>query len=212
MRKKSKVTKTLIAVSFLIGIIAIVTPVIGYGTNGILIIAKGDDADIAGATTSIIAMIDFDKDSGIPSVAQVQFQTKLYDESGKKIYSMKGKFKDALVSESNNFKFYCSVRGVTWVNLWNITGQGVLKTTDVDIDINYRDWGTIPLPNTEGQYLPVSFWMLVNPLGEYVEGEYPGGDPKVYIWPEGGWATIIIIINGIPTVGVVTYLTKYLEI
>ncbi|MFX0029979.1 MAG: hypothetical protein ACFE8B_12260 [Candidatus Hermodarchaeota archaeon] len=199
-------TKALLASSFLIVIITFVTPVIASDTNGILIVAKGDDADIAGATTSIIAMIDFDKASGLPSVAQVKFQTKIYDESGKKIYSIKGKLKDGLVI-SDSFQFYCTVREVLWINLWFVMGEGVIKTTDTDLDIEYRG-ETITLPNTEGQYLPVSIWMMVNPKGEYLLGE----DPKVYIWPEGGWATAIIFIGGIPAVGVVTYLTKYMEI
>ncbi|MFW9971309.1 MAG: hypothetical protein ACFFDF_14040 [Candidatus Odinarchaeota archaeon] len=206
MKKKSKVTRALLATSFLICIIAFVSPVLGYGTNGILIIAKGDDGDIAGATTSIVAMIDFDKVSGLPSVAQIEFQTKLYDDSGNKIYSMKGKLKDALVI-SNSFQFYCDVREVLWVNLWLIMGWGKLKTTDVDLEIEYRG-GTVTLPNTEGQYLPFYFWMMINPKGEYVLGE----DPEVYIWPLGGWATVIITTDGIPSVGVVTYLTKYMEI
>ena len=206
VKKKLKVTKALLATSFLIGIIALVAPVIGCGTNGILIIAKGDDGDIAGATTSIIAMIEFDKASGLPSVAQVEFQTKIYDESGEKIYSMKGKLKDGLVI-SDSFQFYCAVREVTWINLWLVMGEGLIKTTDADLEIEYRG-ETITLPNTEGQYIPFSIWMMVNPKGEYVLGE----DPEVFIWPQGGWATVIITIGGIPRIGVVTYLTKYMEI
>ena len=181
-------------------------PVLGCGTNGVLIIAKGDDGDIAGATTSIRAMIEFDKDSGLPSVAQLEFQTKIYDDSGKKIYSMKGKLKNGLVI-SDSFQFYCDVREVLWINLWFVMGEGVIKTTDANLEIEYRG-GTITLPNTESQYLPVSLWMMVNPKGEYLLGE----DPEVHIWPEGGWATAIVIVGGIPTVGVVTYLTKYMEI
>ena len=206
MRKKSKVTKALIAVSFLIGIIAIVTLVIGCGTNGILIIAKGDDSDIAGATTSIMAKIEYDKASGNPSLAQVEFQTKIYDESRKKIYSMKGELKDGLVV-STNFQFYCEVREVLWINLTFVIGKGVIKTTDTDLEIEYRG-ATITLPNTEGHYIPFSIWLMVNPKGEYVLGE----DPEIYIWPEGGWATVILVVGEIPTVGVVTYLTKYMEI
>jgi hypothetical protein len=204
--KKLKLTKTLIAATFFISIIALMAPVLGYGTNGILIIAKGDDGDIVGATTSIKAMIEFDKDSALPSVAQVEFQTKLYDESGNKIYSMKGKIKDAVII-SDSFQFYCDVREVLWINLWFIMGEGKLKTTDVDLEIDYRG-GTVTLPNTEGRYAPCYFWMMINPKGEYVLGE----DPEVYTWPEGGWATVIITTGGIPTVGVVTYLTKYMEI
>jgi hypothetical protein len=206
VRKNSKVTKTLIAVSFLIGIIAIVTPVLAAGSNRIFVMAKGDDLDIAGATTSIVAMIEFDKASGLPSVAQLEFQTKIYDESGEKIYSMKGKLKDGLVI-SDSFQFYCTVREVMWINLWFVMGEGVIKTTDTDMEIEYRG-GTVTLPNTEGQYIPFSMWMMVNPKGEYVLGE----DPEVHIWPEGGWATVILVVGGIPTVGVVTYLTKYMEI
>ena len=206
VKKKLKVTKALIAASFFIGIIAFITPVLAAGSNRILIITKGDDLDLSGATTSIIAMIEFDKASGLPSVAQVNFQTKIYDESGEKIYSMKGKLKDGLVI-SDSFQFYCAVREVTWINLWFVMGEGMIKTTDTDIEIEYRG-ETVTLPNTEGQYLPVSIWIMVNPKGEYVLGE----DPEVFIWPEGGWATAIIIVGGIPTVGVVTYLTKYMEI
>ncbi|MBY8986156.1 MAG: hypothetical protein KGD65_13855 [Candidatus Lokiarchaeota archaeon] len=204
MKKKSKVTKALIAVLFLIGIITIVTPVLAAESNHVLVRAKGDDLDIAGATTSIKAMIEYD--NGIPSVAQVEFQTKIYDESGKKIYSMKGELKDGLVI-SDIFQFYCTVREVMWINLWFVMGKGVIKTTDTDLEIEYRG-GTVTLPNTEGQYKNVTIWMMVNPKGEYLLGE----DPEVYIWPEGGWASAIILVDEIPTVGVVTYLTKYMEI
>ncbi len=205
VKKKSKVTTALIPVLFLIGIIAIVTPVNACYTNRIYIMAKGDDEDIAGATTSIIAMIEFDKASGIPSVAQVEFQTKIYDESGEKIYSMKGKLIDGLII-SDSFQFYCTVREVTWINLWFIMGEGRLKTTDTVIEIEYRGQ-TITLPNTEGQYIPFSIFMMVSPKGEYVLGE----DPEVFIWPQGGWATAGIMVGGIPSFGVVTYLTKYME-
>jgi len=50
--------------------------------------------------------------------------------------------------------------------------------------------------------------ILINPKGEYVKGD----DPAILIWPEGGWATAILMIGGIPTFGVVTYLTKDMEI
>jgi hypothetical protein len=206
VKNKLKVRKALIAASFFMTIIAIATPVMGCRTNGILIFARGDDGDIAGARTSIIAFIEYDKDSGIPSAAHVIFQTKIYDESGEKIYSMKGMFKDALVI-SNSFQFYCDVREVMWINLWFIMGEGKLKTTDADIEIEYRG-GTVTLPNTEGKYIPFSFWLMVNPKGEYILGD----DPEIHIWPEGGWATVIATIEGIPSIGVVTYLTSYIEI
>jgi len=206
VKRKSNVTKGLFAATFLITIIALGTTVNACASNRILFIAKGDDADIAGATTSIVARIEFDKASGLPSVAQVEFQTKIYDESGKKIYSMKGKLKVGFVI-NDSAQFYCTVRKVTWINLWQVAGEGLIKTTDAVIVIDYRGF-TITLPNTEGQYVPVAIMMMINPKGEYVLGE----DPKVHIWPEGGWATAIIIVGGIPTIGVVTYLTKYMEI
>lgn len=205
VKKKSKLTKALIAASFLISIIAIFSPVMAANPDRFLmldVMAKGDDGDIAGATTSIIAKIKYDKASGTP-LAQVEFQTKLYDESGEKIYSMKGKFKDGLVM-SKSFQFYCDVREVLWINLWFIVGEGILKTTDADIVIDYRGF-TITLPNTEGRYVPISFWMMINPKGEYLL------DDVIYTWEQGGWATVIILIDGVPSIGAVTYLTKYME-
>jgi hypothetical protein len=206
VKKKSKVTKGLLAASFFICVIAIVPSVVGSGTNHIFIFAKGDDGDIAGATTFILGMIDYDKDTGVPT-GNFYFQTKLYDDSGKKVYSMKGMLKDALVV-SDNFQYYCTVREVLWTNLWFIMGDGLLKTTDENIEIDFRDVGTITLPNTKGKYVPCSFWVMVNPKGEYMLGE----DPEVFIWPEGGWATVVIVVDGMPAVGVVTYLTRYIEI
>jgi len=219
VKKKSKVTKTLIAASFFITIIAIATPVLSADPNRILMIdimAKGDDSDISGATTSIIAKIKYDKASGIP-LAQVEFQTKIYDESGEKIYSMKGKLNNGFVNPEF-IQFYCEVREVWWINLWHVMGVGVIKTTDADLYIEYRGYN-IKLPNTKGQYIPFSIWMMVNPKGEYYEAEFDEeGNPlppplgeEPLTWPEGGWATAIIIVDGIPSVGVVTYLTKYME-
>ena len=209
VKKKSKVTKGLFTAAFFITIIAIATPVMGCPNNRTFILARGDDGDIAGAKTSIMAFIKYDKDSGTPSAVHVGFQTKIYDESGEKIYSMKGMFKDGLVI-SNNFQYYCEVREVMWINLWFITGDGKLKTTDTDIEIEYRGV-TLTLPNTGGKYVPFSFWMMVNPKGEYIL-DVSSEDPEVFIWPEGGWATVIITIDGIPNIGVVTYLTRYIEI
>jgi len=207
MRKNLKVIMVLTMSMFLVGIITVGTPVKAADPSRRLMIdimAKGDDADISGATTSIIGRIEFDKVSGVP-LAQVEFHIKIYDESGEKFYSMKGKLKDGLVI-SNSFQFYCTVREVTWINLWFIMGVGKLKTTDIDMEIEYRG-ETITLPNTGAQYVPAMIFMMVSPKGEYVLGE----DPEVFIWPQGGWATAGIMVGGIPSVGGVTYLTKYME-
>ena len=201
VKMKLKVTTALIASLFLISIIAIITPVKAADPNRILMIdvmAKGDDLDIPGGTTSIIARIEFDKASGI-SLAQVEFHTKIYDESGEKIYSMKGKLKNGLVVD-NMGQFYCTVRDVTWINLWVIMGEGRLKTTDTILEIEHR--GEIKtLPNTEGQYVPVYIIMMVSPNGEHLEG----------VWEQGGWAFAGIMVGGIPIFGGVSYLTKYME-
>ncbi|MDX1798458.1 MAG: hypothetical protein R3255_07405 [Candidatus Lokiarchaeia archaeon] len=137
-------------------------------------------------------------------MAQVEFQTKIYDEHGEKFYSMKGKLKNGLVISEKNFEFYCDVREVLWINLWFIMGDGILKTTDADIVIDYRGF-TIPLPNTGGQYVPVTIFMFVSPKGEYRLGNV------IHTWDQGGWATAGIMVDGMPSVGVVTYLTKYME-
>ena len=201
VKMKLKVTTALIVSSFLISLIAIITPVKAADPNRILMIdimAKGDDLDISGGTTSIIAKIEFDKVSGIP-LAQVEFHSKIYDESGEKIYSMKGKLKDGLII-SNSAQFYCIVRDVTWTNLWLIMGEGKLKTTDADITIEHR--GEIKtLPNTEGHYVPFAIIMMVSPNGEHLDG----------VWEQGGWAFAGITIGGIPIFGGVSYLTKYME-
>jgi len=202
MKKKLKVTTALVVSSLLLGIIAIMTPVKAADPNRILMIdimAKGDDLDIAGGTTSIIAKIEFDKASGTPLVAQVEFHTKIYDESGEKIYSMKGKLKDGLVI-TNLYQFNCTVREVTWINLWLIMGEGKFKTTDTVIVIEHRG-EIITLPNTGGQYVPAAIMMMVSPNGEHSEG----------VWEQGGWAVAAIMDGGNPIFGGVSYLTKYME-
>ena len=153
---------------------------------------KGVDADISGAITFIQGKIEFGKDSGEP-LGEVNFHLKIYDESNKKIYSMKGKLKVGAVSVLPYY--YCTVRKVYWTNLWFIMGTGEIKTTDTVLAIDYRG-ETITLPNTEGKYIPATIMMLVSPNGEYVGGVDEGG----------GWA-----FAGIPGFGGVTYLIKYFE-
>ena len=211
VKKKSKVTKTILAAAFFITIIAIASPVLSADPSRILkidIMAKGDDADISGATTSIIAKIGFDKTSGIPSAVHVEFQTKIY-ESGEKIYSMKGKLKNGMVIP--NQQFYCDVQEVWWINLLLVMGDGVIKTIGEDLIIEYRGL-IITLPNTEGKYIPYSIRMMVNPKGQYRSGDLTTGPiGPIEEWDQGGWATVIIFDGDFPIVGVVTYLTKYIE-
>lgn len=166
----------------------------------VIIMAKGLDADIGyvnlepgvhSATTLIVGKIKFDAITGLP-VGQVEFHITIYDESGKKVYSMKGHLENGTVMI---LPFYpCPVRNVLWTNLWYVMGEGRIKTTE-SISIEYRG-NVITLLNTEGKYLTFPIAMLVSP-----EGSYLGG-----VWPEGGWA-----FAGIPGFGGITYLTKYVE-
>ena len=212
VKKKSKVTKALIATLFFITIIAIIPMVLSADPNRILMIdirAKGDDIDIPGpgddepiyrATTSILGKIEFDKVSEVP-LGRVEFHIKIYEiESGKKVYTIKGKLKDGMVFPGQEFE--CDVREVTWTNLWRVIGLGMIKTTDIELTIETRGQ-LITLPNTGGKYIQAYIVMMVSPYGEYDGG----------VWEEGGWAFagVMDMVNFIPVFGGVTYLTKYME-
>ena len=179
---------------FLVSIIAVSTHA-KPEPNRILMIdimAQGDDGDIFGATTFIQGKIEYDKVSGVP-LGRVEFHIKIYDESGEKIYSMQGKLKNTAVTIWPTW--YCPVRDVTWVNLWFVMGEGMIKTSGTGLEIFYRG-SSIVLPNTGGKWIPMTIAMLVSPKGEHTEGT----------WSEGGWA-----YAGIPYyVGGVAYLTKYM--
>jgi hypothetical protein len=208
MKMKLKMTTAILMSLFLVGIIAVSTHAKPAEPSRMLmvdIIAKGDDADILGATTFIQGKIEFDKDSGVP-LGRVEFHIKIYDESGEKIYSMMGKLKNGMVIPG--FYFDCSVRHVRWINLWFVMGEGMIKTPDKDLEIEYRGQ-LITLPNTGGKWLPVAtITMMVSPEGEYIE--IPGGEDIHGFY--GGWvAAGIMGFDGIEMFGGVTYLTKYME-
>jgi len=204
---KLKVATVLVVSLFLVSIIAVSTPAKAAKPNRILMIdimAKGDDGDIPGSTTFIIGRIEFDKVSGVP-LGQVEFHIKIYDESGEKIYSMKGKLKNGIAIPEQ--EFICNVRGVTWMNLWAVMGMGIIKTTDTDLEIVYRNQ-LITLPNTGGQYVPAYIMMMVSPEGEY-RVETPTG--PIYGFA-GGWVFAGIMgFDGIEMFGGVTLLIKYME-
>ena len=219
MNTKLKVTTVLLTSLFLVSIIAVSTPAIAAKPNHILmydIMAKGDDMDISGATTIILGKIEFDKVSGVP-LGRVEFHTKIYYEFGEKFYSIKGKLKKGTVIP--DFYFDCSVRGVRWVNLWLVTGEGLVKTTDTVIhDFEYRGY-PITLPNTGGKYVLATVLMMVSPKGDYedwVEGYWLDGEWIEGYWVEGsfgaGWVSAGIMgFDGIEMFGGVTLLTKYME-
>jgi hypothetical protein len=203
VKMKLKVITVLIMSLFLVSIIAVGTSVKAAKPNRILMIdimAKGDDLDIPGAITHVKGRIEFDEVSGV-LLGQVEFHIKIYDGSGEKIYSMKGKLKNAMVMILPFW--YCEVRELTWINLWVVMGEGKLKTTDTDLEILYRNQ-IITLPNTGGYYVTTyTLAMLVSHYGEYVLGD----DPEVFIWEQGGWA--YAGLYGMP--GGVAYLTKYMD-
>ena len=167
MKTKLKVTTALLTSLFLVSIIAVSTPAIAAKPPSSLmidIITKGDDADILGATTFINGKIKIDKFSG-ELLGRVEFHTKIYAESGEKIYSMKGKLKNGMVIPG--YFFDCSVRGIRWVNLWLVIGEGLIKTTDTVIE-NFEYRGQfITLPNTGGKFVPATVLMMASPKGDY---------------------------------------------
>ena len=222
MRKKSKVTKVLIAVSFLIGIIAFVTPVLAAGSNRVLFMAIGDELDI-NATNLIIGKIEFGEDGEIPSV-QVDFHQKIYDESGEKVYSMMGILKEGSLL-TTEYYFYCPIFNVWFINVWWFMGMGIFKTSDTDYDIVYRNWFPITMPNTEGKFVSAPIIMFLSPTAEYCledPGTYPPGEyPEIFTLPGGAWvltAVLCDIIVETPMgpvelpIGPVSYLTRYIEV
>ncbi|TKJ27598.1 MAG: hypothetical protein CEE42_01460 [Promethearchaeota archaeon Loki_b31] len=220
MIKKLKATKTLIVASFFITIIAIVTPVMAAEPDRILIMATGDDLDISGATNLIIGNIELGGGGELPS-AQVFFHQKIYDESGEKVYTMKGMLKDGLVLKTDHY-FYCPVFNVWFINVWLVMGEGKFKTTDTDFEVFFRKLFPIIMPNTEGKYVSANILMFLSPTAEYCledPGTYPPGTyPPVFILPEGGWVLAAVIWEvetpmgpmELP-IGPISYLTKYME-
>ena len=220
MKTKLKVTTALLASLFLVSIIAVSTPAIAAKPDDRLMInimAKGDDGDILGATTFINGKIKFDKVSGV-HLGRVEFHTKIYNELGEKFYSIKGKLKSGMVIPG--YYFDCSVRGVRWVNLWLVTGEGLIKTTDTVIE-NFEYRGQfITLPNTGGKFVPATVLMMASPKGDYevwIDGYWLDGVWIEGYWVEGsvgyGWDSAgIMDFEGLELFGGVTALTKYMEI
>ncbi|MHA2038831.1 MAG: hypothetical protein ACW98X_20555 [Promethearchaeota archaeon] len=222
MKKKSKVTKAMIAASFFITIIAIVTPVMAAGSNRVLFMAKGDDLDFPDTTNFIIGKIEFGEGGELSSV-QAVFHQKIYDESGEKVYAMKGMLKDGLLLTTEHY-FYCPIFNVWFINVWWVMGEGMVKTTDTDFDVFFRNSFPITMPNTEGKYVLAPILMFISPTAEYClkdPGEYTPGtlENPIDILEQGPWALAAVIWEvdtpmgsmELP-VGPVCSLTKYTEI
>ena len=219
VKKKSKVTKALIAASFLIGIIAIFTPVIAANSNRVFFMAIGDDLDIPGAKNIIIGKIEFGGGGELPS-ARVFFHSKIYDDSGEKVYTMIGMLKDGYLIDTS-FSFFCPLFKVWFINVWQVMGMGKFRTTDANISVYFRDLLTITMPNTEGKFVSAPILMLLSPTAEYClkdPGIYPPGSPENPIdsWDQG-WALAAVIwyvpeIGQVLPIGPLSYLTRSIGI
>ncbi|MFX1571466.1 MAG: hypothetical protein ACFFB0_01855 [Promethearchaeota archaeon] len=221
MKKKLKMTIPLIATTFLITIFALVSSVNACPSNHILVIAKGDDLDID-ATNLIIGRIKFGEGDEPPSVKAV-FHQRIYDESGKKLYEMKGMLEDGLLL-TTHYYFYCPVFEVYFINISWVMGEGMVKTTDTDYTVFFRNLFPITMPNTEGKYVSAQILMFLSPTAEYCDND-PGaikpGSPgnPIKILELGAWALAAVIwevetpmgLMELP-VGPLSSLTKYLEI
>lgn len=218
MNRKSNLTKGLFAATFLITIITLLATVNAWPSNRILFIAKGDDLDLAGTTDFIIGRIN---EGDEPATAKAVFHQRIYDESGKEVYTMKGIFKEGLL-QTKYYSFFCPVFQVWFINVWFVMGQGIFKTTDTDLDLIYRNWFPITMPNTEGEYVQAPMIMLLSPTAEYClldpTTNPPGPDNPVLTNPEWHAWVLTAVLCGIivetpmdPTelpIGPVSYLTK----
>ena len=225
VKMKSKLTKTLIAASFLICIIAFVTPVMAAKPNRTLFMAKGDDLDFPRTTNLIVGKIEFGEGGELPSV-QVVFHQKIYDESGEKVYEMKGKLKDGFLL-TTDYYFNCPIFNVWFINVWQVMGVGLVKTTDTDFDVFFRNSFPITMPNTGGKFVSAPILMLLSATAEYCledpEILAPGSDQNpIKILEQGAWALAAVIWEvEIPTpmgpiqmelpIGPVSCLTRYIE-
>ncbi|MFX0004562.1 MAG: hypothetical protein ACFFAA_13720 [Promethearchaeota archaeon] len=214
MKKISNVTKGLIVATFLITIITFLTTANAYAFNHVLFIAQGDDLDLDGTTDFIIGRIKGDE-------AKAVFHQKIYDESGKQVYVMKGILKEGLL-QTKYYYFFCPVFEVWFINVWLFMGDGIFKTTDTDLDLIYRNWFPITMPNTEGEYVPAQMVMLLSPTAEYCSLDPstnpPGPNNPVLTNPDWHAWVLTAVLCGIivetPTgqvelpIGPVSYLTK----
>jgi len=220
VKKTLKVTKALIAALFFISIIAFVTPVLAAGSNRVLFMAIGDDLDI-NATNLIIGKIEIGEDGELPLV-QAVFHQKIYDDSGEKVYEMKGILKDGLLLTTDHY-FYCPVFEVWFINVSWVMGEGTFKTTDTDFQVFFRNLFPITLPNTGGKFVSAPILMFLSPTAEYCledPGTYLPGSPEnpVNILEQGAWALAAVIWEvetpmgpmELP-IGPISSLTRYME-
>ena len=187
-------------------------------SDGILIVAAGEDQDIGYyvPTHNAVTFIKAEWSEfagGLPISGQVVFSTKIFDESGEKVYTIEGELElenAILVVPSvtppvflNN---YCTVRDVTWIHYWLIMGPGLVKTTEA-ITIDYRG-NIITLPDTGGEYMSKMIAVIVSPEGEFIEGLWTEGDYVSLFWGGWSWAGIVDLATG-ETFGGITWLRNF---
>ena len=194
VKKKSNVTKGLVAATFLITIITLLTTVNACFSNRVLFIAIGDDLDLDGTTNIIMGSIN--KGDEPPSV-KAAFYQRINDE-----YTMTGILKNGLVL-STDFYFLCPISGAYVIHVWMVMGEGVFKTSDTNLSLIYRNIFPITMPNTEGEYVSAPMLMFLSPTAEYClddPGTYPPGEyPEVFVDPEGPWVLVAALCDvGIP--------------
>jgi hypothetical protein len=194
MKNKTKVTKTLFAATFLIAIFALVSTVNACGSNRAYFMAIGDDMDL-NANDLIIGKINYGDGSEPPSV-KVVFNQRIYDDSGNKVYAMRGMLKEGLLVQTDYY-FLCPIFQVWFINVWLALGEGIYKTTDTDLDLIYRTVFPITMPNTEGQYVSAPMLMMLSTTAEYCVYDPtvipPGPENPVETLPEGEWALVGVL-------------------
>ena len=178
------------------------------GSNRVLFVAIGDDLDI-NATNLIIGKIKFGNDDEITSM-KVVFHQRIYDDSGKKVYTMIGMLKDGFIQTKEHY-FLCPVFGFWFINVWLVMGEGVFKTTDINYPLTYRNIFEITMPNTEGKFVPTPMFMLLSPTAEYYEADpndpmnpetIPWDDEDPLVLEGGGWVLVTVLWDvGTPNVG-----------
>jgi hypothetical protein len=171
VKRKIKLTKPLIATTFLVTIIALVTTVNAYYPNHMLIMAIGDDIDL-NATNLILGNIELDE-AGDPTSVNAVFHQRIYDESGKKAYTMMGILpKGSLIT--NEHMFYCPIYNVWWINVLWVGGNGKFRTTDTELVVFFRNSMYLTMPNTEGKWVSASIFMWLPLTAEYYLAEFDG--------------------------------------
>ncbi|UCD01906.1 MAG: hypothetical protein JSV23_02490, partial [Promethearchaeota archaeon] len=184
----------------------------------------GDDLDLPRTRNFIIGNIKFGGNSE-PESAGVFFYSKIYDESGK--YAMIGMTKNAMLV-TDQLMFYCPVFNVWFINVWFFMGEGMFRTTDINISLVFRNSFYITMPNTEGQCVPASIFMWLSHTGEYYECDpedpnYPPQPIGEIQISEQKWVLAGVFWDvgipmdvgfgyGILPIGPLSYLTAYIEI